>query len=361
MRRYHAAGLIVRAAAISLVLLHHLSDVIVPHAEWARQLWGTGPLGVDLFFALSGFLIGGILLQLGGAIGEVRTLASFWGRRWLRTLPLYYLILVVNILSVVCREGHFADVLRIVAPYWYFGQSFISRSPFFFNEAWSLAVEECFYLLFPLLWSSLIRLRLKPITGYVFCGVGMLFVPGFLRLQLDETVPRMWLYDVCVITIYRLDSIAVGVLAAAVSLYLPRIWSRWRYLGLSLGILVLTLDWRILAHVRFKPPGFMLFWHFVLSCLGCMLVLPWCSLLKTMRPLWFGRLIALVARLSYALYLVHMLLLSGAKALFAAQIKTSPLWSWGVVLLVLTSSFIVAAMLHRWFERPIMALRARWL
>jgi peptidoglycan/LPS O-acetylase OafA/YrhL len=352
---------LMRAAAISLVLLHHVIELVMPHASWAWQLWGTGPLGVDLFFALSGFLIGRILLRLGATVAEPPVLAGFWGRRWLRTLPLYYLILAVNLAAVIAREGQPGAVLKIAAPYFIFSQSLLTRGPLFFSESWSLAVEEWFYLLFPLLWAGLVRLRIKPLPGYVLGGFLLLLVPMALRLRLDPDAPRMWLYDVSSVTFYRLDSIAVGVLAAAISLRFPAAWQRWRYPGLGLGLAMLVLDWRLLTHVRDKPASFMLVGYFIASGVGCALLLPWCSLARGWRPSLFQRAVAAVARWSYALYLVHLLWLNGARSLFAAQLRSSAAWSWFVVALVLALSLVTAAALHRWVERPVMAWRDRRL
>ena len=89
-----------RALAILLVLLSHGRYLVRSALPWADYLRFGGFMGVELFFALSGFLIGGILIRLSRGSGT-HWLRGFDARRWFRTLPNYYLFLLVNVLLVV--------------------------------------------------------------------------------------------------------------------------------------------------------------------------------------------------------------------------------------------------------------------
>ena len=350
---------LMRAAAISLVLIHHLSGLVADRVPWLHGLLASGPLGVDIFFALSGFLIGRILLGLDDRIGTPRVLVLFWSRRWLRTLPLYYLILFVHVAWALGRNGHPAAIARAASTYLWFGQSLTSRPPFFFGESWSLVVEEWFYLLFPLVWSMAVRAGIKPALGYALCGVVMLVTPLALRLYLDPGVPRLWYYDVAMIAIYRMDSIAMGVLAAACSIWRPAFWGRFRHSSFALGLLLLAADWVTLVNARFHSDAFMRVWHFTLTGIGCVLLLPLLSSIRAFPSIRVGRAISAMARWSYALYLTNALLLAVARSLFPTLLESSATWDWLMMLLVLVSSLVVSAGLHRWFERPIMDLRRR--
>ena len=89
---------LVRFVAVSLVLAAHAADAFFPVCQSPRTLETLGVCGVELFFVLSGFLIGGIIIDT--LARDPRWLANFWLRRWMRTLPSYFLFLVVNVLLI---------------------------------------------------------------------------------------------------------------------------------------------------------------------------------------------------------------------------------------------------------------------
>ena len=87
---------LVRAAAIAMVLLAHMSELTGARwpATWVFRVGGL--IGVETFFALSGFLVGGILYR--SLVGGTFSLPRFWRRRWLRTIPAYLFFLALNVL-----------------------------------------------------------------------------------------------------------------------------------------------------------------------------------------------------------------------------------------------------------------------
>ncbi|MDE3084106.1 MAG: acyltransferase, partial [Verrucomicrobiota bacterium] len=146
-----------RAVSILMVLLHH-----VPHFApgLIRTLQDNGRYGVAFFFAISGFLICTLLLREEEKTGRV-DLWKFYGRRALRLLPLYYTALLIQTILVFGLKQYSPENQEIFreklpAYIFYFSNwpATALQGPFFC--AWSLAVEEQFYLVFSLLlfWSN---------------------------------------------------------------------------------------------------------------------------------------------------------------------------------------------------------------
>ena len=132
-----------------MVICAHGFVVLYPHFGDALAIFGHGGFyGVELFFVLSGFLIGQILIRNGSDLGQAGNVAFFYVRRWFRTLPLFFLFLIVNIAFERFFRAHpvgFGEGLS----HGFFLRNFASFQMTFFPESWSLAIEEWFYLLFP--------------------------------------------------------------------------------------------------------------------------------------------------------------------------------------------------------------------
>lgn len=199
-----------RALAILLVLLSHGRVFVRGVLPWTDALRFGGFLGVELFFVLSGFLIGGILIRLARQGGH--WLGGFYARRWLRTLPNYYLFLALNILLVwlAIRPGNVGDAWR----YALFIQNLASAPPLFFQEAWSLAVEEVFYLLFPALFLTVARLLGQPAARAILPTALAVIVASLVaRLLVADTI-QSWDDDLRKVVFLRFDTLMFGVLLA---------------------------------------------------------------------------------------------------------------------------------------------------
>ena len=138
---------LMRAMAICMVLCSHILWIYEPNDGIIKQLFALfGFLGVEFFFVLSGFLIGGILDGI--YINDNYTIKSvmyFLKRRWFRTLPNYFLILIINIIITV-TIGYSLPKLGL---YFVFLHNGFSKMPTFFPESWSLSVEEWAYIVLP--------------------------------------------------------------------------------------------------------------------------------------------------------------------------------------------------------------------
>lgn len=170
-----------RALAILPVVLHH--STTGPRAG----ILGRGPLGVELFFALSGFLITNLLLREKEKSGTVR-LGKFWARRALRIMPLYYGVLALfTAHAIFVREAgpvrdHFLRSLPVHLTYtsnWLLDTNV--PHPVVFSFGWSLSTEEQFYAVWPFVIAFARRLRTMAAFMIVLLAVDQLTERGYLN------------------------------------------------------------------------------------------------------------------------------------------------------------------------------------
>jgi peptidoglycan/LPS O-acetylase OafA/YrhL len=171
----------IRGIAILLILLHHFGDSALADGAfpWLRRAFRSGWIGVDLFFVLSGYLITGILLR---ARGRPRGLRHFYARRALRIWPLYLaacvtLLLIVPELGLyTAREAHWLK--RASLWYWFHltnvPAAYGISLPVHTTHFWSLAIEEQFYLVWPVIVFALGPGRL-PVAALVIALGGALY------------------------------------------------------------------------------------------------------------------------------------------------------------------------------------------
>jgi peptidoglycan/LPS O-acetylase OafA/YrhL len=357
---------VLRAVAIVLVLAAHTW----PTKALPTSAMACATLGVELFFVLSGYLIGGILLRMARTqrLHTWADLVSFWRRRWYRTLPNYYLFLG---LQVAWRTWvGFEDVAVMNWQYFFFLQNIYYGPPFFFPESWSLAIEEWFYLLFAFcLWAMLHVFR-SPWKAWLTVVGAFLVLPCAFRVwRTMEMLPwetpgseRAWVWDLHIRTAVslRLDVVMYGVLGALIAEWRPRLWQGMAKLW-PLGLLFIgaamtsiTLDF---PFNRGQFVGGLL----LLPCadIGAALLLPGFSQVRE-RTGMAAEGTRWIARLSYSLYLCHGLVLLmlgkflGPRSPWPLQ-KHTVAWC----LAAWMASFAVAWIVYRCFEKPIMDLRER--
>src|SRR5687768_17069225 len=198
-----------RGIAIILVMVHHFTYYRPTYGidAWIGSVVFFFWTGVDLFFVLSGFLITGILLD---TRGNERYFTTFYARRTLRIFPLYYLVLFVAFVVL----PKFPAVHLVLAgqadvppqwPYWLYLTNFsIADGGWahgWVDVAWSLAIEEQFYLLWPLvIWLFPPRLVVWLCTAIFVAEV---FARSFARASMAPSLP------IFVVTWFRLDGLVI--------------------------------------------------------------------------------------------------------------------------------------------------------
>ena len=346
---------LLRALAIIVVVIYHAGIMGFP---LPGRIHRFGWIGVDLFFVLSGYLIGGQLLAP-LARGRHINLGRFFARRALRILPAYLVILAIYIFLPWWRE------YPEMTPWWKFlisVQNIGLHGGTAFSHAWSLAVEDQFYLLLPLILLFVNRWRRAAVIIPCVIVLGGIALRTFLAWQNPATDSgvsfrgfQTWIYYP---TWTRLDPLVFGVGLAAVEKFRPRWWNGlmnsaiWLWLpGLALIVYALFIGEGEYLTITASV------WQFPLIALGMATLLV--SALSPRLP--FRRIAipgaAFIASIAYSAYLVQKLVIH-----FVAQFCASHnivLTSAPALLLVEIAVYAAGTILFLSVERPFLQLRHR--
>ena len=354
-----------RGLAILLVILcHYISNSSggssLPFAYFSR-MFSLGWSGVDLFFVLSGFLIGGILLDARTAPNYFR---AFYIRRVHRILPVYYawisLFAITSFLLLRFLPG--VDSARLQSPmpvafYYLFFQNLVSASYlglawYWVSITWSLAVEEQFNLITP----PLIRfLNLRRLTSLLISAVVLApVVRYFVVMSWQGGREAAYILLPC-----RADSLALGILAA-LAWRTPRV-KQWLAVHLRLlrlvllvlfsGLLVLLKWFPTPYHLLTQTLGFSwLAWFY--ACLMLLALLDtqsWSARLFRFRPL------RALGTISYCVYLIHFLVLAAChRLILGSGPRYADFPGAATTLLAFALTIGIAKLSWKYFEQPLL-------
>jgi len=309
--------------------------------------------GVDLFFVLSGFLIGKILLELINSENkfELKSLLNFWKRRWFRTLPNYYLILIINVFVVKFGIIH-EDISKFNWKFFFFLQNFSSPLTGFFWESWSISIEEWFYLTVPILLFLALKI-LQPKRAFLFVTLFVILFSFFYRISISSPYADSSVIDLTFrhLVLTRLDSLAFGLLAIWVNYFYHNFWNKFRKTFFLLGMsLIFFLIYFKSEYNTFYRQVL----YFSISPISVMFLLPFLQSFK-LKEGFFHKTITHISKISYSMYLINLALIAEIlRDNFSPKNEID-----GIVKYILYWCVVVIAstFLYRYFELPVMKLR----
>lgn len=349
----------VRALAIILVLAMHSNEYFIRIIEKVPSLsiippFKGGWVGVQLFFVLSGFLIG---TQLWDELKNTSTVSfkKFFLRRIFRIWPIYYLLLflgyILNLKSTATNEGIFSNIV--------FLSNYISDNGIFPSISWSLSTEEQFYIIAPLLVILGADIfKLKNLKTYRTFLIIILFFPTLFRYFTWEHVLNLKSFDLTVYmhSIYRpfhtnCEGLVAGLILS--NIYVEKIDLKIKPLVLFISFLLFSASF--LSKIYFNFLGITLFfsllcWHLINSS-------------GILNRIFSSKYFYPIGKTSYAIYLTHIFVLDFILINFKNTfIGINP--NIGLILtfiLCLFISFIVSSFLFYLVEKPMLKLRNKVL
>ncbi|MCX7116428.1 MAG: acyltransferase [Legionellales bacterium] len=348
-----------RAVAIILVLMYHYV-VFVSREPTFGFLSDIGWVGVDLFFVLSGYLIGN---QIFSSIAKQRifSLKSFYYRRLLRTLPNYLLILGMYFLIPAFKEH---EVLPPLWKFLTFTQNFGLNVGTAFSHAWSLCIEEQFYLIFPAL--TLWIVYTKSFRASWVIMLGAMVIGIILRSSLwiyyvqnaEGPVVHAYYSKIYYSSFCRLDELILGVSIAMMKNFRNDAWMKITEKGNL--ILLFGVSSSILTLYLFSQYHYTLF----MAALGFpLLAISFAALtIAALCPASYLHNIKIpgtanLAIWSYAIYLIHKPLMVMTHEILLQWGLTLPSLS---VLLIMFISIFSGWLLYTCVEAPFLKIRDKY-
>lgn len=354
---------VMRATAIMMVIIGHLHWIFMPSTSLFMGLLSIfGFLGVEFFFVLSGFLIGRIILEL--YLKEdftIKAVRFFLKRRWYRTLPNYYLLLIINI-AIAFYMSYPIDRWW---NYFIFQHNFASPLPLFFSESWSLSVEEYVYLLLPfslLLLSVLCKSQHKLLV-FLLTVISLMALSIIAKIYYNYTTTNhtinQWNTGLKSVVIYRLDSILVGVVCAWIAFRFSLFWQKYSSLLFISGSMLIGFIFVGFGYFQLLIEDFPFYWNVlylpILSiAIGCLL--PFLSSwnvksTKGTKPIIF------ISKISYSMYLLHYGIVLQLMKHFIVFDNQNLIELTLFIFTYLLLTIFLSYLLYRFYEKPIMDKR----
>jgi peptidoglycan/LPS O-acetylase OafA/YrhL len=321
----------------------HTGSTLIAVIEYPLKSFGKE--GVNLFFTLSGFLVGGLLLKQYAKVGHIDA-RRFIIRRIFKIWPAYYVLILFHVFAG--RHPTSTFLLQNLTHM----QNYLGTS---ITQTWSLAVEEHFYLFLPALLSVVVMLKLRAnaiiATLLAICAI---VLAARCVVVAKGDLDAAFFY-----TQYRIDSLLFGVILAAVYWMKPELYRRFAARKKTLIAMVVALvAWLVLA-IKDVPLDESI--GYTVQALGfCALIVLTIEYSHKLRESWLFRAVAWIGVYSYGIYLWHSLALAPGDLLIRkfAALHVPAIAAWAPVLI---AQFVIAIVIGyvttRAVEFPFLRLR----
>jgi len=350
-----------RAFAIIFVFLYHYS-ILFSHPGWVNTISTFGWSGVDLFFVLSGYLIAAQLFQKIAQQNKI-SLREFFIKRFFRIIPIYLVVVALYFLFPFLRER---EALASLWKYLTFTQNIglDVKEQGTFSHAWSLCIEEQFYLLFPLILITFLHFK---IFKKAFWLLIIIFLAGFaIRISCYKHFVALTGKDIEWVTwskwIYyptwsRLDGLLVGVSIAALLQFKPKVSKKilqHENLLLVAGLLIFAATYFFCSdEVSFNSSVF----GFALTDLGYGFIVLSALCPGSFLYKYESKITSKIAALSYGIYLIHKIVIHVTQMQFT---KFKIAGDGNVMFVIcIIAVFIISVILNETIEKPFLRLRKK--
>lgn len=351
------AAMIVAVSHVELLKQYHG----LPSAYDNPAVYELGRLAVTLFFVLSGYLITYLLLKEKELTGTI-AVGAFYKRRVLRIWPLYFLLVLlaffvfprVDAMHVPALTEQLAGNLRVTLPMFalflpQLALSMVAPVPFA-EPAWSIGVEEQFYLLWPLLmrrFRSFVTLALIVIVVILAARYGAVAMATANRHDADAL--RVWNVAINYLYFTRIECMAIGGLFAWAVFHRKRAFLAFLHHPLTQLATFALIAWTLLTSAH--KPIFSYGWYAVLFAILITNVStnPRSLLRFPSRPFDF------LGNISFSIYMFHEVAIQLTFAVLGEQVSNAVLYATSLSL-----TLAIASATYLWFERPFLRLKSQF-
>ncbi|WP_317899340.1 acyltransferase family protein [Aurantibacillus circumpalustris] len=350
-----------RALCVILVIISHTNNYMGNFTVAFKFIFPIGYVIQDLFFALSGFLIGAQILKHVNSSGSLFNLLVFYKNRWVRTIPFYFIFLIINYLMFCFVYNHsklnfFFNDFHL-KDYFLFTQNLAGRHPTFFPEIWPLPIEEWSFLLLPIPILLYRYVAKKPLTKkqvIILLSVELI-VANFVRIFHVAYNDLQTDWDLRKVVLFRMDALIYGFLIRMLMDQYVAYFSKYKIILFLLGFTFSIAFYFTTPFLNLKIYQMLLFFlvpAFMSLTLPFFFIEPFRFLKKKLAAM-----LTHISLISYSVLLSHLYLIQFSllnfytpENFFQGLLFTLVYFS---ILLVFSTTFF------NFVERPILLLRKK--